>query len=395
MPINSAPVWAYSLPYTLALMVPIDLIASLAMDVYLPVVPLMPDALGTSPALVQLTLTAYMLVLGLGQLLFGPMSDRFGRRPIVLGGAAMFAVASFLLAATHEGGAFLGFRVLQALGASAALVGMFATVRDVYADRPEGTTIYGLFSSILAFVPAVGPLLGAIVALTLGWRAIFTSLGALAVLIFVHAWFRWPETRPTPFKPQDRTVVSILGNLSFWVYTTGFATAMGAFFVFFSIAPRVLINRASWGQLGFSLAFSSVALVMIFTTRHIGTFAKTWGVPGCFVRGVLVIAGGAIVLALLSAFTEAMFIAFILPMWMIAAGIVMVVGVTANGALRDFAQAAGTAVAWYYGIQSIIVSGLGTLLVMTLDGTTVRPLVVYCLVMACVSMAGYGALKNR
>lgn len=395
MSIPPAPVWAYSLPYTLALMVPFDLLASLAMDVYLPVVPLMPTALRTSPALIQLTLSLYLLVLGLGQLVFGPLADRFGRRPIVLGGAAMFAVASCLLALANEGGAFLGLRIFQALGASAALVGMFATVRDVYADRPEGATIYGLFSAILAFVPAVGPILGAVVALTLGWRAIFLLLGALAGLAFLHAWLRWQETRLAPGPRRHLAVVSILGSLSFWVYTVGFAAAMGAFFVFFSISPRLLIGSEGWGQLAFSLAFSSVAVVMMVTTRWIGVFVKRWEIPGCFIRGILVIAGGALALAVLSALTASAFIGFIVPMWLIAVGIVMVVGVTANGALQDFPDAAGTAVALYYSIQSVIVSGLGTLLVLALDGSTVRPLVAYCLVMAFVSLAGHGMLRSR
>lgn len=395
MPVKSAPVWAYSLPYSLVLMAPFDLLASLAMDVYLPVVPSMPAALGAGPALIQLTLTAYMLVLGLGQLMFGPLSDRIGRRPVVLGGAATFALASFLLAGASGGYAFLGLRILQALGASAALVAVFATVRDVYADRPEGASIYGLFSAMLAFVPAVGPMLGAIIALAWGWRAIFVWLGILATLAFIHAWLRWPETRPATGARQDRPLLSILGSLSFWVYTVGFATAMGAFFVFFSIAPRILIGRAGWSQLAFSLAFSSVALIMIFVTRFIGTFVRRWGIPGCFRRGVLVIAGGAVVLALSAGSTQPGFIVVVIPMWLIAVGIVMVAGITANGALEGFSDMAGMAVALYYGIQSVIVGGVGTLMVLMLDGDTAWPLVAYCLLMACISMAGYAVLKRR
>lgn len=395
MPVKSAPAWAYSLPYSLVLMAPFDLLASLAMDIYLPVVPSMPAALGAGPALIQLTLTAYMLVLGLGQLVFGPLSDRVGRRPVVLGGAAAFAVASFLLAGASGGHVFLGLRILQALGASAALVAVFATVRDVYADRPQGASIYGLFSAMLAFVPAVGPILGAIVALAWGWRAIFFSLGVLASLALIHAWLRWPETRPAAGARQDRRVLTILGSLSFWVYTGGFATAMGAFFVFFSIAPRILIGTAEWGQLAFSLAFSSVALVMIFATRFIGALVNRWGIAGCFVRGVWVIAGGAGVLALSSGPVPPGFTAVVLPMWLIAVGIVMVAGVTANGALEGFSDVAGMAVALYYGIQSVIVGGLGTLVVLILDGDTVWPLVAYCLVMGCFSLAGHAVLKRR
>lgn len=392
---KTAHVWAYSLSSTLVLMVPFDLIASLAMDVYLPVVPQMPVALATSQSLIQITLSAYILILGLGQIIFGPISDWIGRRPVVLGGAALFATASFLLAMASSGGEFLVLRILQALGASAALVGTFATVRDVFADTPESTTIYGLFSSILAFVPALGPILGAIIALTLGWRAIFAMLGVIAVLALLHAWPRWHETRPKNVSRRGPTMFSILRSQSFWVYTVGFGAAMGTFFVFFSIAPRVLIDGAGWNQVSFSLAFASVALVMIATTRFIGAFVKKWGIPGSFARGVFVMAGGAIILGILSISVKASFISFVMPMWLIAVGIIFVVSVAANGALREFGDAAGTAVAMYYAIQSLIVSGLGTLSVLALDGSTAWPLVAYCLVMSIVSMAGYATLKQK
>lgn len=134
------PKWAYSLPVALILMAPFDLLASLAMDIYLPAVPVMPAELGTSPEIVQLTLSLYLLGLGLGQILFGPLSDRIGRRPVVLGGAAVFALASAILAMTSEPASFVALRLAQALGASAALVATFATVRDIYAERPETVT---------------------------------------------------------------------------------------------------------------------------------------------------------------------------------------------------------------------------------------------------------------
>ena len=390
---TKSPNWAYSLPSTLLLMVPFDLLASLAMDVYLPVVPQMPAALATSPAVIQLTLSAYMLILGLGQLIFGPLSDRIGRRPVVLGGAGAYALASLLLAIASSGSQFLMLRVLQALGASAALVGTFATVRDVYADRPESATLYGLFSAMLAFVPALGPILGAVVALTLGWRAIFALLGVIAVIALVRAWPRWHETRPMAASKQGPRLASILRNGAFWVYTLGFGTAMGTFFVFFSIAPRVLMDGAGWGQIEFSLAFSTAALAMILTTRVIPACVRRWGIQGCFVRGHCTLAAGAMVLAALSASTAPGFVTFVMPMWLMCVGIVLVVAVTANGALADFADAAGTAVALYYAIQSLIVSGVGTLSVLAFNGATPWPLVAYGLVMPTVSLAGFAVLR--
>src|SRR5690606_36924706 len=120
-------------------------------------------------------------------------------------------------------------------------------------SRPENAVIYAWFSSMLAFVPAIGPVAGAIIAEALGWQAIFLTLAALAVLVVGHALFRWHETRPVIEAERRPSVLPILMSVSFWVYTAGFGTGMGAFFVFFSTAPRVLIGRAGYSEFGFSL----------------------------------------------------------------------------------------------------------------------------------------------
>lgn len=192
---TNAPRWDYSLPVALSLMIPFDLLASLGMDIFLPVLPQMPEALNTSTLFIQLSLSLYILILGLGQLIFGPLSDRIGRRPVVLGGATVFTLTSFCIALVNRGDLFLFFRVIQALGASAALVGVFSTIRDVYGSRKEGSIIYGILTSMLAFVPAFGPLLGASLAINWGWKAIFYMLGFAGLISLIRAWPRWHETR--------------------------------------------------------------------------------------------------------------------------------------------------------------------------------------------------------
>ncbi len=381
--------WAYSLPAALLLMAPFDLLASLGMDIYLPVIVHIPAVLNTSPAIIQLTLSLYMIVLGCGQLLFGPLSDRIGRRPVVLGGALLFCLASTGLAVTSSAEIFVALRVLQSAGGAAALVATFATVRDVYADRPEGTIIYGLFGSMLAFVPAFAPTIGALVDHIFGWRGIFWLLAALAALAGLHAFLRWPETRPVQ---TERTALisnfaRVFSSLSFWTYTLGFSTAMGTFFVYFSTAPRILMQELGLSSTPFSLVFATVALVMIACSRFGGVFVRWWGQRGCLIRGMALFLTGAVLLMMGQVFLPLSVLTFMGPMWVMASAISVTSAVAANGALREFGDIAGTATALYYFIESVIVGIAGTIIVVLLPQANFWPVAVFTAISALVTLA--------
>jgi DHA1 family florfenicol/chloramphenicol resistance protein-like MFS transporter len=395
MPGSKARPWDYSLPAALMLLAPFDVLASLAMDIYLPVVPDMPGQLSTTPAVVQLTLSLYMAVLGVGQLAFGPLSDRIGRRPVLLGGAALFIAASLALALTDAGPAFVAWRAAQAAGASAALVATFATVRDVYAERPEAASIYGLLGAILSFVPALGPIVGALIAKGLGWRAIFLVLAAMMAGAALQAARRWPETRPDVGRGAGPSPGAILRSSDFWTYTLGFSAAMGTFFVFFSTAPRILIGQAGLSQLAFSLAFASAAGVMVLASRFVGRAVARWGTAGCLARGMGLLIVGAVLLAAGELGAEPSFWTLLAPMWVMAVGMVLAVAVCANGALAAFGGAAGTAVALYFAIESVIVGVLGTAAVVWLGGDSAWPLAAFAAGMALLVLGMLVARPSR
>lgn len=387
--------WTYSLRVSLFILAPFDLLASLGMDVYLPVVPRMPAALNTTQATVQLTLSLYMLVLGSGQLAFGPLSDRLGRRPVLLGGAALFTTTSALMAVTSSAPVFISLRIVQAFGAAAALVATFATVRDVYAERPESALIYGLLGSMLGFVPAVGPVVGASIAHLFGWRGVFAFLGGLGVLASAHDFFCWPETRPMAQATSQRGHFhEILTNKPFLIYTFGFSTAIGAFFVFFSTAPHVLIGKAGLSPFAFSIAFATVPAVMVATSRSARHLAGRWGERGCLVRGMALLLIGSMLLLAGQVLVYPSVWGFVGPMWMIAVGISITCAITANGALRSFSHAAGTATALYSCGESLVVSVAGTLAVVWFKADTAWPLIGFCAIFALITIGLARALPR-
>lgn len=393
MRISNGP-WRFGVAASLALMAPFDLLVSLAMDIYLPVVPTMPRALNASAAVIQLTLSLYLLALGVGQLAFGPLSDRVGRRPVVVLGGIGFTLTSLALAFADSGAVFLVLRVLQGVCASAVLVATFATVRDVFADRPEGTVIYGLFSSMLAFVPALGPILGASIAITVGWRAIFVLLAAAGAMATLRAYLHWPETRVRAPAPAVSSW-HILRDPAFLTYTLGFATALGTFFVFFSTAPRIVVERAGFSQLSFSLLFASVALVMIAAGRLAQPFILRWGTPGTLLRALSLMVFAGAMLPIVDVIGVTLPWSLFAPMWVMAVGIVLAASVTAIGALSDFSQVAGKATALYYCLQSLIVGIVGTAAVLLLPGDGIMPIVFFSEAMALATIGGLIFLRRR
>lgn len=386
MSANKDRLWTYSLSVALLLLAPFNILASLGMDIYLPIVPMMPAILNTTPDVVQLTLSLYMVMLGAGQILFGSLSDHIGRRPVLTGGVLIFAVASLGLAFINSAILFVILRLVQAIGASAMLVAMFATIRDVYADKPESNSIYGLMNAMLAFVPAIGPVVGALLVAHFGWPSVFIALAGPALVLGMVVRPLWPETRNIKSAKERVDYFSLLRNRPFWCCTLAFGTAMGAFFVFFSIAPVLLVDKAGYSGLGFSLIFATVAIVMIGATKLMQAPILRWGNQGSVVRGMALMVGGALLLVAGQLFMQLSFWSFIVPMWVVAVGIVITASVTANGALKDLGAMAGAAVAFHFCVQSLIVGVIGTGAIILFGNDNIWALIVYICVMASVSL---------
>lgn len=168
--------------------------ASISTDFYLPALPTMASSLGSDPGTIELTISSYLIGFSLGQLFWGPIGDRFGRRiPIALG-IALFVIGSAGCAMSGSAEAIIGWRVVQAVGACAGVVLARAMVRDLYSGS-RAAQMMSTLMVVMAIAPLLGPILGGQILALSGWRAIFWTLVGVGLLTLV-ALFSLPETLP-------------------------------------------------------------------------------------------------------------------------------------------------------------------------------------------------------
>ena len=173
-------------------------------DIYLPALPQLTHDLHGVTAQGQQTLAAFFLGLGAGQLVYGPLADRIGRRPVMLLGAAVYLAATLGCALTSSIVAMIGLRFLQAIGASSGLVISATVVRDRFGHQ-ESAKIFSVLLTLRGIGPIVAPIVGGVIITFLGWRAIFWALGAFGIAILLTVLLKLPETRPAAVAERART----------------------------------------------------------------------------------------------------------------------------------------------------------------------------------------------
>lgn len=236
----------------------------MAIDMYLPAFPDVAIDLGVSLSTVPLTLTAAMLGLGIGQVFYGPLSDRFGRKRPLLAGLALFTVASVACALAPNFGVFLAMRFLQSLGGSAGVVIARAIVRDLYRGRALAQAL-SIVVMVFALAPVIAPSLGALL-LQLGtWRSLFWFLALFGVACFIAAW-ALPETLKISARKDHgvaasmRLYGSLLGNSQFLAPAVLAGSTYVVLFAYIASSPEVMLDFFGLSEFGFALLFGSLSL---------------------------------------------------------------------------------------------------------------------------------------
>lgn len=278
-------------------------IGPFAIDMYLPALPDIGRHLGADVGSVQLTLTVFFLSIGLGQLLYGPVSDMVGRKPPLVAGLVLFALASIGCALATDIHTLVALRFVQGLGAAAGMAIPRAIVRDLHTG-PEAARLMSLLMLVFSVSPILAPLAGSgVIALT-GWRGVFwaVALAAVAGLLLVRGALT--ETRSAAER-VDSSLGSALRGYSLLLRDRHYlglvfigACAMAGFFVYLAGSPFVLINHYGLTPTQYSLAFGVNAAAFIGAAQLTGRLGRRFGLPA-LAKGA-VTASGLVLLALLA-----------------------------------------------------------------------------------------------
>ncbi len=228
---------------SLVLLAAMTALAFSALHIVLPALPILTAAFDDGPARVQLVVTLFLAGIAAGQLFYGPLSDHFGRRPVLLAGLTLFLAGTLLCGAAWSLPALIVGRVLQALGACAGIVLGRAIIRDVY-EREAAARGLAIVMMTMTLVPGVSPALGAYLAEWIDWRAIFAVLGALGAVVLAFVVIRLPETNPAPARldilGMARSYVTLARSPEYVAFALCGACSSASWFTFCASAPYVL-----------------------------------------------------------------------------------------------------------------------------------------------------------
>lgn len=290
-------------PAVVALMAALAALSSLSTNIILPSFPTIGAALGVSTRELGVTLSSFFVAFALGQLVVGPLSDRYGRRMLVVGGLLVFIIGSALAARADSLAMLVAGRVVQALGVCAASVLSRAIARDLF----EGDALARALSFTMvamAAAPGFSPLLGTAIDGALGWRAAFVIVGLAGGVVAVLYLAVIGETHPASrrvsasVRGTARAYMTLLGDRRFIAPALGVGCVIGALFAFFAAAPAILLDHLGLRPLALSLFFAATVFVVFGSGLLAPRLARRFGAARvAFAGGLVALLGAAMMLA--------------------------------------------------------------------------------------------------
>lgn len=373
-----------------ALLAALSAIGPLTTDMYLPSLPDIVRLLDATTAQGQLTISAYLIGFAVGQIIYGPVADRHGRKPVLIGAVVLYSVASVLCAYSTSIEMLIGVRALQALGGCGGIVLARAIVRDLYSGARAGREL-SLIGSVMALAPVLAPVAGGLLQSALGWRSIFLTLAIMGLAGIAVIWWLLPETlsrratEPVSLSSMLRSYRIVARDPAYLAYL-GIGTASYAgLFAWISGASFVLQDLYGLNPLNFGVAFAIGSLGYMTGAILAARLVVKLGIDGIIgLGGVAMTVGGlAMVASVALGLTSAM--SLVLPMAVYLAGLGMVLPQSIAGAMTPFPERAGAASALLGFIQQVVAALCGVAVGHWL-GESAWPLAAAVAIMGCASL---------
>jgi len=362
--------------------------------------PALVTTLGAGAGTVQLTLSLFLLGMAISQLVLGTLSDRFGRRPVMLVGLAVTVIASFAALASTSVVGLIVARTFQAFGATVGIVVGRAVIRDLY-GRDRAASMIGWVTMAMVVAPMIAPLIGGALDTALGWRAIFACMGLFAALVLAWVALQLPETRTVAagegFGHFIAASGSLLTNRKYLGYALVAATNSAMFFTFIGGAPHVVVTQMHRSSAEYGVWFLFISLTYMVGNFAAGRWSVKYGIDVMIRAGVAVTFVGASVGMLWVIVDPLSSPAVVMAPQMIigfASGFMLPNAIA--GAVSVRPQAAGAA----SGIMGFMQMGLGAataqLVGHLLDGAqTALPLAAIVLVLCACGLVAFFTLTRR
>lgn len=338
-------------PDTLAMTAVLAMLTALgplSTDFYLPSLPDIARVMQSDIAGAQATLSSFLFGFAAGQILWGPLSDRLGRKPVLLTGLGIFVLATLACAFAPSIGALTTARAFQALGASGPIVLGRAMVRDLY-EGPRAGQELARMGMIMGLVPAVAPVLGGVLQQAFGWRSTFVASLVFAAGLAAVVIFLLPETvrnrsrEPLSFLAIIRGFGTLLESRAFRVYVALTALAYGGLFAFISGSSFVLIDIHGLTPVQYGLSFGFCVLGFILGTIIAQRLVVRRGMDGVIALGVLCLAGGGLTMLLCVLTGFAGPFGVVVPMALYICGVGLTMPQSQASAMMPFPDRAGAA----------------------------------------------------
>ena len=381
-----------------ALLAMLSTLGPFATDMYLPSLPDIARVLQAPTAQVQLTVSSYLIGFAAGQVVYGPLSDRRGRRPILLAALVLYLASSLSCAATQSVGPLIAGRFLQGVGGSGSIVLARAIVRDLYSGVHAAREL-STIGSISAFAPIVAPIIGGVLQTAFGWRANFVAMGAVAVVALVVAERLLPETlgrralEPMSLPFLVRGYGAVLRHRGFLAYLGILTISYAGLFAWISGASVALQGVYGFSPFAFGVTFALGAGGYMLGATAAARLVVRLGLDRTMGLGVILVAAGGLALAAVVAAQIANGVWLVAAMALYLAGLGLAMPQAMAGALTPFPDRAGTA-ASLMGLVQQTVAAIVAAIIGNYLGRSAWPVAGTVAVMGCLTLAVWAFTRS-